>query len=68
MVATRWTARGTHQGELDGIPASGNQVTVQGMSMDRISGGKFVETWDLYNALGMLQQIGAIPEPEQAGS
>ena len=66
MVATRWTARGTHQGELDGIPASGNQVTVQGMSMDRISGGKFVETWDLYNALGMLQQVGAIPEPEQA--
>jgi steroid delta-isomerase-like uncharacterized protein len=68
MVATRWTARGTHQGELSGIPASGNQVTVRGMSMDRISGGKIVETWDNYDALGMMQQIGAIPEAGPPGS
>ena len=64
-VVTLWTFRGTHQGELGGMPASGNQVTVKGMSMDRISGGKFVETWDNYDALGMMQQIGAVPSPEQ---
>jgi steroid delta-isomerase-like uncharacterized protein len=60
-VATRWTARGTHQGEAVGTPPSGNQVTVVGMTIDRISGGKLVETWDSYDALGMMQQIGAIP-------
>ncbi len=64
-VVTLWSFRGTHQGELDGIPASGNQVMIKGMSMDRISGGKFVETWDMYDALGMMQQIGAVPSPEQ---
>jgi predicted ester cyclase len=44
MVTTRWTALGTHQGELMGIPPSGNQVTTQGMSMERFSGRKFVAT------------------------
>ena len=64
-VVTLWSFRSTHQGELVGMPASGNQVTIKGMSMDRISGGKFVETWDMYDALGMMQQIGAISSPEQ---
>jgi predicted ester cyclase len=64
-VVTLWSFRGTHQGELVGMPASSNQVTIKGMSMDRISGGKFVETWDMYDALGMMQQIGAISSPEQ---
>jgi steroid delta-isomerase-like uncharacterized protein len=60
-VATRFTARGTHQGDLMGILPTGNQVTVQGISIERISGGKIVETWDYYDALGMMQQIGAMP-------
>jgi predicted ester cyclase len=60
-VVTRWTALDTYQGELMGVEPSGNQVTVRGISIDRFSGGKFVETWDNYDALGMMQQIGAIP-------
>jgi steroid delta-isomerase-like uncharacterized protein len=64
-VVTRWTARGTHQGELMGIPPSGNRVEVTGITVDRFSGGKFVESWTSYDALGMMQQIGAIPEPGQ---
>jgi predicted ester cyclase len=44
-----------------GILPTGNQVTVQGISIERISGGKIVETWDYYDALGMMQQIGAMP-------
>ena len=68
-VVTRWTARGTHQGELLGIPPSGNQVTITGITIDRFSGGKMVESWDNYDALGMMQQIGAIPKSgEQAES
>ena len=64
-VVTRWTVRATHQGELMGIPPSGNRVAVTGISIDRLEGGKFVETWSNYDALGMMQQIGAMPSAEQ---
>jgi len=69
-VVTRWRARGTHQGELLGVPPSGNRVEVTGITIDRFSGGKFAESWTAYDALGMMRQIGAIAEPEQeeAGS
>lgn len=65
-VLTCWTARGTHQGEFMGIPPSGNRVEFTGISIDRIEGGKFVESWSNYDALGMMQQIGAVPSVEQA--
>ena len=64
-VVTRWTARGTHQGELFGVAPSGNRVEVTGITIDRFSEGKAAESWTNYDALGMLQQIGAIPEPGQ---
>ena len=67
-VATRWTARGTHQGELMGVPPSGNRVEVSGVTISRIEGGKIAEEWDNYDALGMMQAIGAVPEQEPAGS
>jgi steroid delta-isomerase-like uncharacterized protein len=60
-VASRWVARGTHEGDLMGLPPSGKQVTVVGMTIDRVAEGKVAETWDSYDALGMMQQIGAIP-------
>ena len=66
MVATRWIASGTHQGDLMGIAPTGNRVTVAGTSVERIVDGKIEETWDNYDALGMMQQIGAIPSPEEA--
>ena len=66
MVVTRWVASGTHQGEMMGIAPTGNRVTVAGISVERIVAGKIEETWDNYDALGMLQQIGAIPSPEEA--
>jgi steroid delta-isomerase-like uncharacterized protein len=64
-VVTRWTGRGTHQGELFGIPPSGNQIEISGITIDRFSGGKGVESWTNYDNLGLMQQIGAIPEPGQ---
>ena len=67
-VVTRWTVRATHQGELMGIPPSGNRVEVTGISIDRIEGGKVVETWSNYDAMGMMQQLGMVPEPQQAES
>jgi steroid delta-isomerase-like uncharacterized protein len=64
-VVTRWSGTGTHQGELMGIPPTGRQVTVTGISIGRYEGGKLVEEWLNFDALGMLQQLGAIPMPGQ---
>jgi len=60
-VVTRWTGTGTHRGELFGIPSSGNTVRVQGVLVSRIVNGKVVEESEMYDALGMLRQLGAVP-------
>ncbi len=65
-VVTRWTAQGTHRGELMGIGPTGREVTVHGITISRISGGKVVESWSNWDALGMLVQLGAVPEPTRA--
>ncbi len=66
QVATRFTFRGTHQGDLMGIPPTGKQVTVSGIALDRIASGKIVERRIESDQLGLLQQLGAIPAPGQA--
>ena len=60
-VVTRWTGRGTHKGELAGIPATGKSATVTGMGVDRIVNGKIVESWGIFDQFGMMQQLGVIP-------
>jgi steroid delta-isomerase-like uncharacterized protein len=60
-VATNWTARGTHSGELMGIAPTGREATVSGMQFSRVHDGKLVESHGLFDALGMLQQLGAVP-------
>jgi steroid delta-isomerase-like uncharacterized protein len=59
-VASRYTFRGTHQGELMGIPPTGKPVTVTGMIINRIVNGKSEEGWLNFDALGMLQQLGVV--------
>jgi steroid delta-isomerase-like uncharacterized protein len=65
-VVTRYTARGTHQGDFAGVPPTGRQVTVTGITIDRIENGKLVESWNELNQLGMLQQLGVVPEQAPA--
>ncbi len=60
-VVTRWTGQGTHQGELMGIAPTGNQVTMTGITIHRIEDTKIVEEWSNWDALGLMQQIGAVP-------
>lgn len=60
-VVTRWATRATHKGDLMGIPPTGKQLTITGISIDRIAGGKIAETWTNFDALGMLQQVGVVP-------
>jgi predicted ester cyclase len=66
-VVDRQTARGTHQGTFMGIPPTGKQITVTAMNISRIVGGKIVEHWVELDTLGMLQQLGVVPMPGQAG-
>ncbi len=66
-VMTRWTAHGTHKGELAGVPPTGKSATVTGMAVDRIVNGKIVESWGIFDQFGMLQQLGVIPTPGQSG-
>lgn len=61
LVATRWSAKGTHQGELMGVPPSGNQVSISGITIARVADRKIVEEWTNWDGLGLMQQIGAVP-------
>jgi predicted ester cyclase len=62
-VATRWTGRGTHQGELAGIAPTGKEVTIIGLTFSRFEGEKLIEEWTTWDTLGMLVQLGAVPAP-----
>jgi len=64
-VVTRYTARGTQQGDMPGIPATGKHVTVTGIDIVRLAGNKIVEHWGEADQLSMVQQLGVIPMPGQ---
>ena len=60
-VVVRYTFRGTQEGETEGIPPTGNHVTVTGIFICRCEGGKIVEEWENWDDFGLLQQLGKIP-------
>jgi steroid delta-isomerase-like uncharacterized protein len=70
-VVGRFVYRGTHTGELMGIPASGNPVEMLSIDIWRVQDGMFVEHWDELNLMQMFQQMGALPplggSPEPQG-
>lgn len=61
-VAVRWTARGTHEGDLMDLPATGRDATVTGMSMLHFDGDRIVEVYSNQDMLGLLQQLDAVPD------
>ncbi len=64
-VVTRWTIRGTHQGEIEEFgPPTGKQIEFEGITIHRIEGGKIVEEWSRYDILSIMQQLGLAPEPQ----
>jgi len=67
-VICRWTGKGTHQGNLSGIPPTGKAVTVTGIWILRFENGKIAESWDSWDALGLLQQIGVVPKLGQGAA
>lgn len=65
-VIARWSCRGTHKGELNGIAPTGKQIAISGISIARFAGGKMVEGWVNWDALGLMQQLGVVAEPGRA--
>jgi steroid delta-isomerase-like uncharacterized protein len=65
-VVERWTGRGTHRGEFQGIAPTGRRVEVPGVVFYRIVDGKIVEFRGSFDMLTLLQQLGAIPEPARS--
>jgi len=64
-VVHRITATGTQKGDLPGIPATGKRTTVTGIIITRIKDGKVAEGWSIFDQLGLLQQLGVVPAPQQ---
>ena len=65
-VAERWTGRGTHRGELQGIAPTGKRVEVPGSVFYRIVGGKIVEFRGQPDMMGLMRQLRVIAAPQQA--
>lgn len=63
LVATRWTATGTHGGEWQGIAPTDREVTWTGINIFRFECGQIVEAWGAADHLGLLSQLGAVELP-----
>ena len=62
-VATRFTIRGSHAGELMGAKPTGRAIEFSGITISRCRDGKIVEEWELVDTVRLLQQVGALPAP-----
>lgn len=65
-VITRWTGRGTQTGELSGIAPTGKSAVVPGVWIHRIADGKIAESWNVWDTLGMLKQLGVAGDKAQS--
>ena len=63
MVAARVAFRGTHRGEFQGIPPTDKEVAFSSIEIDRMVDGKVQEHWFELDQLGLIRQLGALPEP-----
>jgi steroid delta-isomerase-like uncharacterized protein len=61
-VVARWSCRGTHKGDLNGIAPTGKQFNITGVSIARFTNGKMFEGFVNWDALGLMQQLGVVPE------
>ncbi len=64
LVAAYWATRGTHRREFLGLPATGWRIEMTSGGVFRVEGGKVAESWDLFDALGLLRRLGTKPRPE----
>jgi steroid delta-isomerase-like uncharacterized protein len=62
-VGCRWRSTGTHEGELFGIPPTGNKVDVTATVFYRVENGRLAEGWIARDDVGLMRQLGVIPSP-----
>ncbi|HTV01792.1 MAG TPA: ester cyclase [Luteitalea sp.] len=60
-AAVQWVARGTHSGNVDGWPASGNPIEVTGLTLMRLEGDRIAEAWDSFDMAGLMRTMNAPP-------
>ena len=60
-VVVRWTGTGEHVGDLNGIAPTGRKIEVSAICIHRMRDGKIAETWEVWDTLGFLQQLGVVP-------
>jgi steroid delta-isomerase-like uncharacterized protein len=65
-VVARWSCHGTHRGDLNGITPTGKPITIYGVSIARFDNGKMVEGFVNWDALGLMQQLGVVPQLTKA--
>jgi steroid delta-isomerase-like uncharacterized protein len=65
FVVVRFTGRGANTGAGNGLPVTGKQVELSGITIFRIVGGKIAEEWTEYNKLSLLKQLGLAPSGAQ---
>ena len=63
LVVEHFTASGTQQGEIFGVPPSGKTVSLPGINIWRVRDGRIVERWGRLDDLGLLRQLGLVPAP-----
>jgi steroid delta-isomerase-like uncharacterized protein len=63
LVVEQFTASGTQQGEIFGVPPSGKTVSLPGINIWRVRDGRIVERWGRLDDLGLLRQLGLVPAP-----
>ncbi len=68
VIVTRWKGTGTHKKELNGIPPTGKYVHVDGIWIHRLKDGKVVESWNVWDTLGLMQKLGVVPTTAEAAS
>ena len=65
---TRKVFTGTHLGPLQGIEPTGRRVEIHVIDIVRVAGGKIVEHWNCVDRLGLLAQLGALPQLAEASA
>jgi predicted ester cyclase len=63
LVVETFTASGTQQGEIFGVPASGRAVSLHGINIWRVRDGRITERWGRLDELGLMRQLGLVPQP-----
>jgi steroid delta-isomerase-like uncharacterized protein len=64
LVTELFTASGTQQGEIFGVPASGRTATLPGINIFRVRDGRITERWGRLDELGLMRQLGLVPNPD----